>query len=417
MTLNYTAALAEAARLDDADVLAPHRKAFHLPEGLVYLDGNSLGPLPHAAIARMQGRLTREWGDGLIASWNDAGWFTKPVEIGDRIGRLIGAGPGQVVACDTTSVNLFKVAAAALHRAAPRRKVISERGNFPTDLYMLDGLRQVFHGLEVVAVDSPLAIERALDETTAVLVLTQVDFRTGRRHDMRRLTERAHAVGALVVWDLAHSAGAFPVALDACEADFAVGCTYKYLNAGPGSPAFLYVAKRHQAAAVQPLSGWIGHADPFAMKPDYAPAPGIVRFLTGTPPVLAFAPLEASLDVWEQVDMAVVRAKSVALTEQFIALVDALPAAYGLTIASPRAIEDRGSQVALRHPDGAYRIVKALIAARVVGDYRAPDILRFGFTPLTLTHADVVEAVRRLDAIMASGAWREQRDSRSGAVT
>jgi kynureninase len=250
-----------------------------------------------------------------------------------------------------------------------------------------------------------------------VVVLTEVDFRSGRRHDMAAVTARAQAAGALVVWDLAHSAGAFPVALDRCGVDFAVGCTYKYLNAGPGGPAFLYAAARHHAASQQPLAGWIGHADPFAMTPDYVPAPGIVRFLTGTPPVLALAPLEASLDVWEQVDMAAVRAKSVALTELFIELVAALPTAYGLTLASPSDPGERGSQVALRHPDGAYRIMKALIEARVVGDFRAPDILRFGFTPLTLRYVDVVEAVRRLDVIMRAGHWRGLTDSRGSAVT
>lgn len=406
----------DAARRDAADPLAWARPLFRIPDGIVYLDGNSLGHLPAAALEKMQDRMAREWGRDLIASWNTAQWFTKPMTVGDRIGRLIGAAPGQVVVTDSTSINLFKVLYAALSLRPGRRMIVSEDGNFPTDLYMAQGLKQMFPDLAIVQAKSPQEIERALDDKAAVLTLTEVDFRTGRLHDMRSLTAKAHAAGALVIWDLAHSAGAFPVDLDGCNADFAVGCTYKYLNAGPGGPAFLYVAKRHQEAASQPLTGWIGHADPFAMSSSYAPAEGIRKFLTGTPSILAFAPLEASLDIWEKADVAAVRGKSLALAELFIAMIDALPASYGLSLASPRDGAMRGSQVSFRHPN-AYQIMKALIADGVIGDFRAPDITRFGLTPLTLRYADIVEAARRFERIMREEKWRAFPDERGSAVT
>lgn len=406
----------DAVKRDAADPLAWTRAMFRIPDHLVYLDGNSLGALPEAALSKMQDRMAREWGRDLIASWNTAQWFTKPMTVGDRIARLIGAAPGQVAVTDSTSINLFKVLYAALSLRPGRRKIVSEDGNFPSDLYMAQGMRQMFPDLEIVQAKTPSQIEQALDGDTAVLTLTEVDFRTGRLHDMRSLTDKAHAAGALVIWDLAHSAGAIPVDLDGCNVDFAVGCTYKYLNAGPGGPAFLYVAERHQEAASQPLTGWIGHADPFAMSSAYVPATGIRKFLTGTPSILAFAPLEASLDIWEKADMATVRAKSLALADLFIAMVDALPKSYGLSLASPREGAHRGSQVSFRHPH-AYRIMKALIADGVIGDFRAPDITRFGLTPLTLRYADIVEAVRRFDAIMREDRWRAFPDERGSAVT
>lgn len=405
-----------AAGRDAADPLARTRGEFRIPEGMVYLDGNSLGHLPEGALAKMQDRMAREWGRDLIASWNTAQWFTKPMTVGDRIGRLIGAAPGQIVVTDSTSINLFKVLYAALSLKPGRRKIVSEEGNFPSDLYMAQGLRQMFPDIEIALCASPGDVLAALDERTAVVTLTEVDFRSGRRHDMASITRAAHAAGALMIWDLAHSAGAFEVDLDGTGVDFAVGCTYKYLNAGPGGPAFLYAAHRHQDAAKQPLTGWIGHADPFAMSSDYQPAKGIRKFLTGTPSILSFAPLEASLDIWETVSMADVRAKSVQLADLFIAMVDALPASYGLSLASPREAAARGSQVSFRHPH-AYRIMKALIADGVIGDFRAPDITRFGLTPLTLRHGDIVEAVRRLDAIMRTEKWRAFPDDRGSAVT
>lgn len=405
-----------AAERDAADPLARIRGEFRIPDGSVYLDGNSLGHLPEGALAKMQDRMVREWGQDLIASWNTAQWFTKPMTVGDRIGRLIGAASGQVVVTDSTSINLFKVLYAALSLRPGRRKIVSEEGNFPSDLYMAQGLRQMFPDIEIVQCASPSDLVAAIDERTAVVTLTEVDFRSGRRHDMGAVTRAAHAAGALVIWDLAHSAGAFEVDLDGCNADFAVGCTYKYLNAGPGGPAFLYVAHRHQDAAQQPLTGWIGHADPFAMSSAYEPAKGIRKFLTGTPSILAFAPLEASLDIWETVSMADVRAKSVALADLFIAMVDALPKPYGLSLASPREAAERGSQVSFRHPH-AYQIMKALIADGVIGDFRAPDITRFGLTPLTLCYGDIVEAVRRLDRIMHTEKWRAFPDDRGSAVT
>lgn len=406
----------DAVKRDAADPLAWARTEFRIPDGIVYLDGNSLGHLPKTALAKMQDRMAGEWGHDLIASWNTAQWFTKPMTVGDRIGRLIGATAGQVVVTDSTSINLFKVLYAALALRPGRRKIVSEDGNFPSDLYMAQGLKQMFPDIETVQARTPAEIEAALDGKAAVLTLTEVDFRTGRLHDMRALTAKAHGAGALIIWDLAHSAGAFPVDLDGCNADFAVGCTYKYLNAGPGGPAFLYVAHRHQAAATQPLTGWIGHADPFAMSSAYVPANGIRKFLTGTPSILAFAPLEASLDIWERADMAAVRAKSLALADLFIAMVDAMPASYGLTLASPREGSMRGSQVSFRHRN-AHQIMKALIADGVIGDFRAPDITRFGLTPLTLRYVDVVEAVRRFDAIMREGKWRAFPDERGSAVT
>ncbi len=399
---------------DRDDPLAAAYDAFVRPPG-IYLDGNSLGPLPRGTAERVRRAMEAEWGEGLIGSWNVAGWFAKPTTVGDRVGRLIGAAPGQVAVCDTISVNLFKLVCAALNLRPDRRRIVTEAGNFPSDLYVIQGARQVFPDLAITLAE-PGGVAAALGPDVAATVLTEVDFRTGLRHDMAATTRAVHEAGALTIWDLAHSAGAFPVALDASDADFAVGCTYKYLNAGPGAPAFLYAARRWHDTAVHPLTGWIGHADPFAFSPDYAPAPDIRRFLSGTPPILAIAALEASLDVFETVDLADVREKSVRLCELFIQLVDRLPAEYGLTVASPRDAATRGSQVSLRH-SGGLPIMRALIAAGVTGDFRAPDILRFGFTPLTLRYVDVVDAVRVLDDVMASGRWRGFIGLEAGAVT
>jgi len=379
------------------------RAHFDLPEGLIYLDGNSLGPLPRAAARRVAQCVTDEWGKMLITGWNKAGWMDMPARLGTRIGGLIGAAPGSVVLGDTLSIKVYQALASALDLAAPGRKVIlSDSGNFPTDLYMAQGLIASLgrgHDLRVVA---PEAVAAALDETIAVLMLTEVDYRTGRKHDMAALTARAHELGIVTIWDLAHSAGALPVDLAGAGADFAVGCTYKYLNGGPGAPAFIYVAPRHADRVRPALSGWLGHDAPFAFEPAYRPGAGIERMRVGTPSVLQMAALDAALDVWDGVDMADLRARSLALTDQFIADVEACCPV--LQLATPRAHAERGSQVSLRHPEG-YAIMQALIAEGVVGDFRAPDILRFGFTPLYTSDDDVAMAAAVLTDVMRQDLW------------
>ena len=398
------------AELDAADPLRGLRSRFTLPEGVVYLDGNSLGALPAAAPARIAELVTREWGQGLIRSWNDAGWYDLPRGLGDRIAPLIGAAAGQVVVCDSTSVNLFKVLTATLRLRPDRPVIVSELGSFPTDLYLTEGVGSYQRRLLGRDGDT---LEQLIGPDTAVVLLSHVDYRTGRLQDMAAVTELAHRHGALVVWDLCHSAGALPVQLDDCAADFAVGCTYKYLNGGPGSPAFLYAAARHHQDARQPLTGWFGHAEPFAFEPGYRPAEGIGRFLTGTPPLLAFAGLQAALDVWADVDLAALRAKSLSLSSLFLELT----APLGLESVTPAEPERRGSQVSLRHPQ-AYQVMQALIAEGVIGDYRAPDMLRFGFTPLYLSHTEVWDAAETLRDVLGSGSWRDPRfAAQAGAVT
>ena len=401
---------------DAADPLAAHRDEFVLPEGVIYLDGNSLGALPARTAAHLQHVVTEEWGQGLIRSWNDAGWFDKPRTLGDGVGRLIGAGPGQVVVCDSTSVNLFKALAAALALRPGRDVVVGDRDNFPTDLYMMQGATGALGGYEqrLVAAGG-LQLADVLDESVAAVVLTHVDYRTGRMYDMAAVTAQVQAAGALMIWDLCHSVGALPVDLDGCGADFAVGCTYKYVNGGPGAPAFVYVASRHQDAATQPLSGWHGHADPFAFTPDYEPAPGITRFLVGTPHLLSYAGLEASLDIWDRVDLTELRTKSLALTDLFIELVEARVGEH-VEVVTPRDHAVRGSQVSLRHEDG-YAPMQALIERGVIGDFRAPDLMRFGFTPLYVGYADVWDAVDVLTDVLTSGMWREPRYATRHAVT
>lgn len=399
---------AEAEALDRADPLAHHRDAFLIPDGLVYLDGNSLGPLSRRARERVEAALRHEWGEGLIRSWNSAGWIDLPRTVAAKIARLIGARPDDVRVTDSTSVNLFKVLAAALGRTG-RRVILSEPGNFPTDLYIAEGIAGLT-GAELVLADD---VEAALDEQVAVLMVTEVDYRTGRRHDMKRLTAAAHRAGALTVWDLAHSAGAFPVDLTGADADFAIGCGYKYLNGGPGAPAFLWVAPRHQDA-VQPLSGWFGHAAPFAFEASFRPAAGIDRFLTGTAPVLSMVALDGALDAFAGVDLGRVREKSVALGELMIARAAVL--CPDLVLASPREAARRGSQVSFRHPEG-YAVMQALIAEGVVGDFRAPDILRFGFTPLYTRYVDVYDAVETLARILEAAAWDRPEFHRRAAVT
>jgi len=421
------------AALDAADRLAPLRQLFELPAEVIYLDGNSLGVLPKATADRLQRAVRDEWGRGLITSWNTAGWIDLPRRVGDKIARLVGAAPGELAVADSTSINLFKVLWAALalqrQRAPQRRVIVSERSNFPTDLYIAQSIAAA-HGCELRLVDAE-QIAGALDDAVALLMLTHVNYRTGQMHDMATLTAAAHAAGALTVWDLAHSAGAVPVDLNGAQADFAIGCGYKYLNGGPGAPAFVWVHAQHAARFEQPLSGWMGHAAPFEFSPDYRPAGGITRALCGTPPVLSMAALECGVDTVLAAEayggMRALREKSLALTRCFTELVDARCADLGFTVVSPRVDAQRGSQVCLSHlndgrDEGAYAIVQALIGRGVIGDFRAgglglPDILRFGFTPLTLRFVDVWDAVEHLRQVMHTGEWREPRFGQRNAVT
>jgi kynureninase len=407
---------AACATLDAADPLARWRERFALPDGVIYLDGNSLGPLPKATEALIQDVMRRQWGTDLITSWNRHGWVDLPQRLGAKIARLIGAQPHEVIVADSTSVNLFKLLAAALGLRPDRHVVVSERSNFPTDLYVAQGLRDLLGERMALRLVPSDELESALDEQTALLMLTHVDYRTGRMHDMARLTRAAHGAGALALWDLAHSAGAVPVDLNAAGADLAVGCGYKYLNGGPGAPAFLFVAERWHEQARQPVTGWFGHARPFAFESAYQPAPGITRFLAGTPPILSLSALETGVDLLLQVDQRALRQKAMALTDLFIRLIEERCARFGLTIASPRAAVERGAQVALRHPEG-YPIVQALIARGVIGDFRAPDLLRFGFAPLYVRFVDVWDAVEALGAVLAEGAWDQPAFRQRAAVT
>ena len=378
------------------------RDQFDLPKDVIYLDGNSLGPLPKAAAARVARTITDEWGKLLITGWNKAGWMAQPSAIGDRIAGLIGAEPGSVVMGDTLSIKVYQALASALEMNPTRRVILSDTGNFPSDLYMAEGLCRTLGPDYTLKTVAPEEVLDAIDETIAVTLITEVDYRTGRKHDMQEITARAHQHGALTIWDLAHSAGALPVQLAQCKADFAVGCTYKYLNSGPGGPAFIYVAPRHQETARPALSGWLGHAAPFAFDLDYRPGTGIERMRVGTPPVLQLAALEASLDIWDQADMHDVRAQSIALTDRFINGVEA--ACPSLSLASPRDGTQRGSQASFRHVEG-YAIMQACIAHGLIGDFRAPDILRFGFTPLYISAQDVDAAIAILAKIMAESLW------------
>ena len=411
----------DALALDAADALAPLREQFSLPDGVIYLDGNSLGVLPRTAAARVQAVLLQEWGVDLIRSWNSAGWMELPQRVGDKIARLVGAGAGELVVADSTSVNLFKVLSAALAITAadsPQRRVIlSERSNFPTDLYIAESLARE-RGFELVLAQAD-EIPALLDARTAVLMLTHVNYRTGRMHDMAALSRAAHDVGALTVWDLAHSAGAVPVDLTRDGADFAVGCGYKYLNGGPGAPAFVWSHPRHAERFWQPLAGWMGHAAPFEFTPGYRPAAGIARYLCGTPAVLSLAALECGVDTVLAAEamggMAALRAKSLALTRLFAQRVQAT--CPDLTLVSPEDDALRGSQVCLSHAERAYPVVQALIARGVIGDFRAPDILRFGFTPLYLRFADAWDAAEHLRQVLDSGEWRRAEFNQRRAVT
>lgn len=429
--------LSHCQALDAADALRPLRDLFDIPAGVIYLDGNSLGVMPKTAAARAAEVVTQEWGQGLIRSWNTAGWFSLPQRLGNRIAPLIGADADEVVATDSTSINLFKVLSAALSIAAqdaPARKlIVSERSNFPTDLYIAEGLcKERGYTLKLV---EPEEIAGALTADVAVLMLTHVNYRTGAMHDMPAVTAAAHAAGALMIWDLAHSAGAVPVTLKASGADFSVGCGYKYLNGGPGAPAFVWVHPKHADRFWQPLAGWWGHAAPFAFTPDYQPAPGITRYLCGTQPIVSMSLLGCGLEGFEAAEklggMTALRAKSLALTDLFIQLVEDRCQGYGLGLATPREHAQRGSQVCLTREhtaggelgSGAFAIVQALIARGVIGDFRAgdggihKDILRFGFTPLYIGFEDVWNAVEHLRQVLETGEWQKPEFNQKHAVT
>ena len=392
------------AAVDAADPLARHRDAFVLPAGVIYLDGNSLGPLPRATPGRLAEVVEREWGEGLIRSWNAAGWIDGPRRVGAKIATLVGAEADEVMVTDSTSVNLFKLLAAALRLNPGRSVILSEPENFPTDLYVAQGLVELLGGRARLRLEPPERLAAGLTADTAVVLLTHVSYRSGAVHDMAALTAAAHDAGALVLWDLSHSVGALPVDLGKAGADLAVGCGYKYLNGGPGAPAFLYVAERHHAGFHQPITGWLGHAEPFAFESGYRPAPGLARALAGTPPILSLAALDVGVDTVLAADPAALRAKSIALGDLFIELVEARAAGHGLALLSPREAARRGSQVSFRHPH-AYPLMQALIARGVIGDFRAPDILRFGLAPLYLRRVDVWDAVETLVEVLEKRAW------------
>ena len=410
--------LMDARNRDRRDPLASKREAFVLPDDVIYLDGNSLGPLPRNAAGQISSTITKDWGERLIRSWNDAGWIDLPRAIGAKIAPLIGASPHNVVMADSTSVNLFKVLSAACALQPGRTKIITERQNFPTDNYIAEGvIAQLNQGHSLHHTDTPEDLIDALDDDVAVVYLTHINYRNGRMLDMAALTKAAHAHGALIIWDLAHSTGAVPLSLTETGVDFAVGCTYKYLNGGPGAPAFLYVADKHLGQTFQPLSGWFAHKSPFDFDPAYVPAETINQFLCGTPPILSAVALDAALDVWQDVDLSMLREKSLALTDYFIDLVEARCAGKGLTLITPREHSLRGSHVSFTHPDGGYAIISALIADGVIGDFRAPDVMRFGFTPLYTTFSDVWLAVDKLAAILENNTWDQPKFHARKAVT
>jgi kynureninase len=401
-----------AAEFDAADPLGRYRERFTLPEGVIYLDGNSLGALPRATPEAMRRVVEQEWGEGLIRSWNSAGWFEAAGRVGGKIAPLIGAAPNEVIACDSTSINLFKLIAAALAMRPGRKVVLSEPGNFPTDIYMIAGLER--QGLAVRRLAESERLAEALDGDVALLLLTHVHYKTGALHDIAALTRAAHEAGAMVLWDLSHSTGALPVDLGAAGADFAVGCGYKYLCGGPGAPAFAFVAQRHHADLAQPLTGWFGHVAPFAFFDDYQGAPGIGRMLCGTSPVLGLAALEIGVELIAEIGVERLYQKSQALTEFFLESLMALD--VGIELVSPPVSAERGSQLSFRHPH-AYAICQALIARGVIGDFRDPDVLRLGFAPAYLRFTDIAAAARHLADVLASGEWQRAEYNQRAAVT
>ena len=398
--------LKDIMALDAADPLREKRDLFSIPEGVIYLDGNSLGVLPKATPDAMSEMLERQWGQDLIRSWNKNDWINAPCRIGDKIGRLIGAAEGQVVAADSTSINVFKSLSAASQLNSGRKVLLSETGNFPTDPYMMEGLAAATGNRMIVELVKPSRIPDRLAPDVAALLLTQTHYKSGKVWDMAEITHLAHEAGVLIIWDLSHSAGAIQVELDKCRVDFAVGCGYKFLNGGPGAPAYIYVAERHQSKIMSVLSGWMGHESPFSFEDSYTPGQGIKRFMCGTPGILGMCALEMGVDIFQSVDMGVLRRKSRQLGDLFISLVEEKP--MGFKLGSPRKAEMRGSQVSIRHP-GGYSIMQALIERGVIGDFRAPDILRFGFTPLYTRYVDAWRAVSTLAEIMNSNDWRDEK--------
>ena len=409
-----TPGLQDALRLDAEDPLAAFRDRFDLPDGVLYLDGNSLGALPSATPQRLAEVTRQEWGQGLIRSWNAADWIGAPQRVGGKIARLIGAETDEVIVADSTSVNLYKLLSAGLTASPGRRVILSEPGNFPTDLYIAQGLAAADASVSVRTLPRDEIIAAASPDT--LVMLTHVHYKTGQKFDMRAVTQAVQAKGGMILWDLSHSAGAVELELSANSVDLAVGCGYKYLNGGPGAPAFLYVAQRHQAALRSPLSGWMGHAAPFAFGDDYAPAPGLDRFLCGTPPILSLAALECGVDLFLEADMTAVTEKSQRLCDLFIAWVEDHCAGCGLTLLTPRDPASRGSHVSFAHANG-YDVMQALIARGVIGDYREPNAMRFGFTPLYLGYADVWRAVQVLKDILTTRAWDDPRYAARAAVT
>jgi kynureninase len=401
--------------LDRSDGLAAFRDRFDLPQGVIYLDGNSLGALPRQTAGRVADVVTREWGSGLIRSWNSADWISAPARVGAKIAQIVGAKPHEVTVADSTSVNLFKLLMAGLADRPSRRVILSEPGNFPTDLYVAQGVGRIVPGVELRTMPRE-KIACSIDDDVAIVMLTHVHYKTGERFDMAALTQAAQAKGALALWDLSHSVGAVPVDLNAAGADLAIGCGYKYLNGGPGAPAFLFVAERHQARLASPLSGWMGHAAPFGFGDSYEPADGMRRFLCGTPPILGLAALESGVDLFLEADMTAIAAKSAALCSLMIDLVARRCAGLGLRLVTPADVSMRGSHVSFCHEHG-YAVMQALIERGVIGDFRAPDILRFGMTPLYVRYEDIWNAVTCLQDVLSQSIFREEKYAKRAAVT
>jgi len=411
-------ALSRRAALADAnDPLADRRELFHIPEGMIYLDGNSLGLMPLTVADRVHAVVTGDWAEGLIRSWTDAGWFDLPLRVGDRIGKLIGAGPGEIAVGDSTSVNLFKGLAAALHLKPGRMEILAEGGNFPTDSYIAQGLADLVPNSELRYVSRDEDPGAACGPNTAVLLLSHVDYRSSEIRDMVAITSAAQAAGALVLWDLSHTTGAVACDLHGANADMAVGCTYKYLNGGPGAPAFAWVHPRHMKTLKQPLSGWMGHAAPFDFGRDYRPADGARRLVCGTPHILSLSALDTALDVWDGIELSALWDKSRALTGFFIDAVETLAEGQGLTLASPRDPALRGSHVSFDLDTGGFELMQVLAERRVLGDFRAPKTVRFGFAPLYLRFADVLKAASHIAQILSSKEWDDDRYRTRGAVT
>lgn len=405
-----------ALALDAIDPLARKRTEFKIPTGLIYLDGNSLGILPDGVSDRVAAVINGEWGRDLIGSWAGAGWIHLPRRVGDLIAPLVGACKGEIAVGDSTSVNLFKCLSAALKLRPERKVIVTEAENFPTDNYITQGVAELLGGYEIRYAGPNQDPRTLIDQSVAAVLLTHVNYRSAAIHPMQAINRSAHQAGALTIWDLSHSTGAVPVTLRDCEADFAVGCTYKYLNGGPGAPAFVYVAADLVNRVRQPLSGWMGHRRPFAFVADYEPGETIQRFVCGTPQIISLVALQQSLSVWDSVDMSVVRRKSISLTNLFMDLVEQECRGHGLTIVTPREDELRGSHVSISC-DYGYPVMRALAERRVIGDFRAPDLMRFGFTPLYLSHSEVYDAAMILKEILDCGIWREPRFSVMSEVT